>query len=236
MNQLAVNWVRPGKQALVTGTGVVAQFRVVNVTDYPDSIVGHAWDGTDEAATDIDIAKPWELRRDVFDGRTFSGIAYAFSSMTRRSATKGTIQETQVIIPAYRVGGLIYAAKGLRGGVDVRLAGKALEWLDLNADGRAWARESSATIVADSATQGVTVANLQHNFGAERDPTTDDDAQAGYSIGSQWINVLAGTLWGCVRAAARAALWKDTTGGAVAGGRGEFHLTFFSSATPVAIP
>lgn len=40
------------------------------------------------------------------------------------------------------------------------------------------------------------------------DPTTTDDTNAGYSVGSRWVNVTDDTAWICVDATASNAVWK----------------------------
>lgn len=50
--------------------------------------------------------------------------------------------------------------------------------------------------------------HLQHNRTADRDPTADDDVDAGYSSASIWINISTPAIFVCVTAAAGAADWN----------------------------
>src|SRR3990167_9586304 len=47
------------------------------------------------------------------------------------------------------------------------------------------------------------------NLQAAADPTVNDDAGAGYSEVSLWINQLAATIWQCVDASIGVAVWKN---------------------------
>ena len=137
--------MKPNLKEGGAGGGKVEQFRFKTMQD--DTITCVRWDGTNEGETVI-IAKPYLLRRTPFDGKikTFVTerlpasltVTYAYSSPTKRTATIGNgSQEVQFIIPRYVLDDVIYAAPcdGLNLG-EVR-------YLDLNADGRAWA-ESAA--------------------------------------------------------------------------------------------
>lgn len=57
----------------------------------------------------------------------------------------------------------------------------------------------------------VLAAGLQNNYNATTNPTVTDDTNAGYSVGSVWINVTADEAYRCVDAAAGAAVWVNTT-------------------------
>ncbi len=48
------------------------------------------------------------------------------------------------------------------------------------------------------------------NFGASSDPGSGDDAVAGYSVGSRWVNTTTGAQFVCVDATASAAVWVGT--------------------------
>lgn len=48
-----------------------------------------------------------------------------------------------------------------------------------------------------------------NNSSATTDPGVNDDANDGYSIGSQWVNTSADTVWFCADATAGAAVWKQ---------------------------
>jgi hypothetical protein len=60
-----------------------------------------------------------------------------------RTADDGATTETQVIVPAYVVDDVIYAMRGIEGGTNViDDQNESVEWIDLNLDGRAWAKEA----------------------------------------------------------------------------------------------
>ena len=122
----------------------IKQFSVVSVqTDY---IQCAALDGF-SGSGDYKIAMPYLLRKTPFDGKTRNSIDYTYSSNIKRTATKGSDVETQVIVPSYVVGDTIYAAFNVIGFLDVIFTINGvetlIEWLDLNIDGRAWAREAA---------------------------------------------------------------------------------------------
>ncbi|MCP4539826.1 MAG: hypothetical protein GY832_22025 [Chloroflexi bacterium] len=100
-----------------------------------------AYDQVNAAAQgDVNVAKPWELRRTPFDTETITyanaqSITYTYSSQRERSATDGTYTETQLVTPDYAEDEIILAIRGNTGVTD------ALGWTDLNVAGRQWAKE-----------------------------------------------------------------------------------------------
>jgi hypothetical protein len=97
----------------------------------------------DSVTTDlIKIAKPYQLRRTPFDGETYNSIDYTYTSDIQRSATQSPDTETQVVVPAYVVGDLIFAVLYPLGGTGAKdNSSDPVWWQDLNIDGRAWAKE-----------------------------------------------------------------------------------------------
>ena len=78
--------------------------------------------------------------------------------------------------------------------------------------------EDLATIVGQSklgdgnypadGTVGVIATNVKKcNYGAEAEPTVNDDETDGYAIGSEWI--YDQRFWKCVDATESAAVWKE---------------------------
>ena len=132
--------VKPPQQVKPTASpqSNVRQFEVVGVrTDY---LICNAFDGTN-AGAEFAVAMPYLLRRTPFDGSSRNGISYDYTSATARTATQDTTTETQVIVPSYVAGDIIYGVKGVIGGTDTYDADDAaVEWLDMNVDGRAWAK------------------------------------------------------------------------------------------------
>lgn len=55
------------------------------------------------------------------------------------------------------------------------------------------------------------IASAQNNFSAVADPTVTDDSNAGYSVGSRWINTNTDDAFDCVDSTVGAAIWVKTT-------------------------
>ena len=55
---------------------------------------------------------------------------------------------------------------------------------------------------------------LKSNLDSNADPGVNDDADAGYSVGSVWINITLDKVWQCVDSTNDAAVWKDLGGSA----------------------
>lgn len=149
---LLTGGVNPPTQITNAGVGVktltkIKRFQVIEVQrDYIDCypFVGGG-NGVDNKQK-YRIALPYQLRRSPFDGETRDSVTYEYTSATERTATSGSIEETQIIIPPYVTGDVIFAARGIDGGTGVNVGTtttpKYLEWQDCNFDGRAWAHQS----------------------------------------------------------------------------------------------
>lgn len=140
----------PTRQVLPGGTAsmlTACQFQLTAMAgDYFEAKV---YDGTTQTGSAIKIAKPFQLRRTPFDGETITelGISYVYNSDTTRTATLDEEDEEQLVIPKYLVGfSVIFAIKPIVGGTGVTWDNMGqdvpVEWLDLNVDARAWAREA----------------------------------------------------------------------------------------------
>jgi len=124
--------------------------RFVVVTEYGDYFSARKQGGSTSSDVSTEptvfIAKPYLCRRTPFDGETRNGISYAYSSDTERVATDtDSDTETQQIVPSYVAGDVIFAAQNFKGGTGVWTAPTNSDpvevlWLDLNLDGRAWAK------------------------------------------------------------------------------------------------
>jgi hypothetical protein len=90
-------------------------------------------DEASSAATNVNIYKPYKLRGSIttesISGDTVNYSAYGTDKMSR-TATIGSESEKQVIIPYILTGDSIFAEYDVIGD----------KWVDLNIDGRAWAR------------------------------------------------------------------------------------------------
>jgi hypothetical protein len=91
----------------------------------------------DNDSNSFNVAKPYELRTDPWDGNTIGGIAYSYNSPSERVADG---EETQFITPSYIAGAEIYAIKP-KGGTGLQDGDtNDIIWLEVN-QGRAWAAE-----------------------------------------------------------------------------------------------
>lgn len=140
--------VRPGRGGVGGGGVQVQQMLVTQVQD--DYLVCRTWNGTDEGATDINVARPPLQRRTRFDGKTRLGIDYTYTTPVDRVGQAGAVQETQLLIGRYALGratdqdetrDIIYAIGPIQGGTSVTVDGDPVTWLQLNIDGRAMAAE-----------------------------------------------------------------------------------------------
>jgi len=110
-----------------------ARFQLQSIS--ADHLVCKTYDGTTVGDTNINVAKPPQLRESntAHDGHTFD----TFVGGVQRTADS---TEVQVIVPNYVALDEIYAIRDLRGGTGVT---DAPEWLDLNVDARAWAKQAT---------------------------------------------------------------------------------------------
>ena len=125
------------------GDGVY-RFRLKAV--YHDYLECKQLDGTTFAPeVTVKVAKPYNLRKTPFHGKTINGITYTYTGTQSRTKTREGATENQVITPAYQVavpgydGDEIYACKP-SGGTGVKIDDEDVIWLDINNAGRAWAK------------------------------------------------------------------------------------------------
>lgn len=116
--------------------------------DDADLLVCRTWDGESEGVTDVYIYKPFKLRNisiRLVGGNT---ITYTWDATYLQrtaflNAGAGSIAEAQTIVPRYitpytgYAGDVIHAGK-LKYAQTVNL--RTIEYVDLNVDGRAWAK------------------------------------------------------------------------------------------------
>lgn len=130
---------------------VVNRFVVVDA-NFPDTVLCSTVKGGPGV---VQVAKPYLLRRTPFDGQRRDGIEFAYTSNTERTATRREPPpqegqqpptENQRIIPKYVADDVITAVtQALDGEDDLRSeAGSDVRlytpWVDLNIDGRYWAK------------------------------------------------------------------------------------------------
>jgi len=118
------------------GTAVVSKFTFQS--SQSDYITCH-----DGVGADVYIAKPAKLRGSVtsetIDGTTISYGTFSGDYTERTASAAGYTDEVQAIVPRFLVNDVIYAAT-VDGGTGV---GSAPTYVDLNVDGRAWAKKVS---------------------------------------------------------------------------------------------
>jgi hypothetical protein len=164
LNQLAAKGNYGGLSS-PPGGAVAAQFWVKDAR-YGDFVVCNHYDGATEPDDDtpvVLVAKPPQLRKTRYNNaEARSGETYTFADadlnadpplpIVRTATNEDDDTEDQVIIPNYEVGDVIYAIKSVIRGTGVVTippnvsAGDGncqyIEWLDLNVDGRAWAKKA----------------------------------------------------------------------------------------------
>jgi hypothetical protein len=121
--------VRLGNPGTSTGSSTVAWF--VYKSMQSDHLVCRSYEGGLEGSIDVNVYKPHQLRFSV-GGRTIDGVAISYSAynIEDQTRTAGLLANTytEVITTRYVVGDII-AATQIEG-----------EWVDMNIDGRAWAK------------------------------------------------------------------------------------------------
>lgn len=126
----------------------LTQYRLKSVQN--DYLTCRAFNGTTEDTKDIFIAKPFRLRRTPFDGLTIAfssdgenySAAYAYASANKRAVTISGTAETQIVIPRFKVDFDLIYARTVREDLNLRATnGSKITLLDINADGRAWAKQ-----------------------------------------------------------------------------------------------
>lgn len=138
-------------EAQVSEGGAGLSQRMLVTAIYGDYYVCSGPDGA------VQVAKPWRLRRTPFDGQTISftdeqsrtySAAYTYDGIdettpsVRRSveivsAGTATFSESQVVIPRLKVSFDYIDVMESENGTGV----SGVDLIDLNTDGRAWARE-----------------------------------------------------------------------------------------------
>lgn len=146
-NQLLTGNAGP-RQLVRANVPAVRQFKVI--TEMEDYVTCNAFDGVDSGDLVYNVAKPYLLRRTPFDGETRKSITYTYSSNYQRTADDGVDTESQIIVPSYTAGDIIYAVMGIAGSTSVWQDTSSAEpgrnkifWVDLNVDGRCWAKVSA---------------------------------------------------------------------------------------------
>lgn len=114
----------------------IAQFVVKSVSG--DFLVCRPLSGTSSGSSDVYVARPYLLRRTIWSGQTRNGVTYTFTDDQTRSATTGGTAITEKVTPSYQANDVIYGAASPAGGI----GSTGIMWLDINADGRSWAKST----------------------------------------------------------------------------------------------
>lgn len=125
------------------GYGIVHQFKIVSIQG--NYLTCNPYDGVNAAPAGIVvyIAKPTQLRSSIASRAETEGtVTYTSYSSDgqQRTATRGATTETQIVTPRYLAGDIIYAVRGVVGKLPLNGDSEMIEHLDINADGRAWAK------------------------------------------------------------------------------------------------
>ncbi|MDL5055722.1 hypothetical protein QQ056_19520 [Oscillatoria laete-virens NRMC-F 0139] len=116
----------------------LTRMRVVSV--HNNHLICTRWTGSEWSTILEKVAKPFLLRSSI---TTRNGISYSFSNPFTRIATQGSNTETQVIVPSYVANhDEIFAVPVTHTGVTE--SGRELTLMDINVDGRAWAKKDGA--------------------------------------------------------------------------------------------
>lgn len=149
--------VRPPRQTFSTpllspsgtasGGVIVQQMKIVAVGN--NFLECNPYDGLSvDTETSILVAKPYLLRRAPFEDNGRDDLTFTYTDGSTRTASNGSDTEDQVITPSYVAGDVIYAVRGVVGGTDVENTSATddppVEWLDMNVDGRSWAKDSTS--------------------------------------------------------------------------------------------
>lgn len=99
------------------------------------------WDGKTLETLEIKVARPYLSRRYVYALST--SPVYTYVDAQKRTVPNGTQTDTHEITAKYNVGDMILAAN-VHTFEDSSTDALEWEWLDLNMDGRDWARTQTA--------------------------------------------------------------------------------------------
>lgn len=130
----------PGASSQSTGSARLATYRVKSVPTESEYLVCRTWDGTNEGAIDINVAKPFEARQPASETLAGVVVSYVYSAGPDglndfRQATGTDIDEQQIVIPYWYVNCLIKVASINYTGVSV--SGSPLTLIEVSS--RCWA-------------------------------------------------------------------------------------------------
>lgn len=120
---------------------IFQRFRISSIE--ADYLVCNPINTEDDSVTDaiVYVAKP-PLLQNI---ESWNGITYTYADAQTRTATEGSDTEDQVVVPAYVEGDDIIAISNIICGTGVTREDGGdelqIEWMDINFDGRAWAKD-----------------------------------------------------------------------------------------------
>ena len=138
-----------------SASSAVVQLRISFIKE--DYLVCRVWNGTSLSLGNalINVAKPYLLRKTPFHDQARGDVSYYYTShqsaLFRRATHISGLWEDQQIVPSYReqglgtaLGDVLYAAEvGMPTGIfEPGTPPTPITLLDLNVDGRAWARKN----------------------------------------------------------------------------------------------
>lgn len=121
------------------------QFKIKKEED--DHLECVFFNGEDEGENEINIAKPFALRKTPFADKTVFGYTYTYDLNPRTDERLATGKDDfvgfQYLFPLYNIDTVIWAIHGIVGGFDGAeeledVDGKPIIWVDANLDGRNW--------------------------------------------------------------------------------------------------
>lgn len=126
-------------------------FRILGVED--DYLTCYVADSNGTSEEIVHVAMPYILQQTHYATRDADrkGLSYVYDdpiaaepNTVRRTATnEDDEEEIQVIVPSYEVDDIIIGFTGISGGTNVADAdGTPVIWMDLNIDGRMWAKDA----------------------------------------------------------------------------------------------
>ncbi|MGH9892755.1 MAG: hypothetical protein ACREA0_12350 [bacterium] len=132
-------------RGVAQGPGAIQHFEIKEVKG--DYVLCFAITSAGTGTSQIPVAKPYLLRQAL---TSRNGITYTYQTafegsvaIVERVATKSPDTETQRVVPQYVKGDRIFASKLINGGTGVKdIDNKPVRFIDLNLDGRAWAKKA----------------------------------------------------------------------------------------------
>lgn len=124
------------------GNRLIARFLIEAIEgDYLEGILWDGFTAPTSATPRIHVARPFLLRTSL---SSHGDVDFDYTdNVTRTASASGEDDETQVIVPSYEIDDQLIIMRGINGETGVITgAGSVAEWIDMNIDARAWAKEA----------------------------------------------------------------------------------------------